>query len=192
MLKHAITLAVRNFRRHKSSFIINLIGLSTGLACALLIFLWVNDELKMDKFHANDDRLFRVMEHQDYAESIMTTTSTPGLLAETLKEEFPEIEHASTITWPNRYTLSVGEKNIGATAYHADVDFFHMFSFDLLVGQPGQLLKSHNELVLSRSTAENLFETVDNAIGQSLEINHDEVYSIAGVFEDPPQNSQKT
>ena len=69
MLKHAITLAVRNFRRHKSSFIINLIGLSTGLACALLIFLWVNDELKMDKFHANDDRLFRVMEHQDYVES---------------------------------------------------------------------------------------------------------------------------
>ena len=99
MLKHNILLTLRSFRRFKSSFFINLIGLTAGLVCTLLIYLWVMDELQIDKFHAKDHRLFRVMEHQQYADEIMTTWSTPGLLAETLKQEIPEIEHAATTTW---------------------------------------------------------------------------------------------
>ncbi|HMQ00661.1 MAG TPA: hypothetical protein PKC24_12830, partial [Cyclobacteriaceae bacterium] len=72
MFKHYITLIYRNILRAKSYFLINLVGLSTGLACTLLIYLWVRDELRMDKFHEKDARLFQVMEHQQYAEEIMT------------------------------------------------------------------------------------------------------------------------
>lgn len=189
MNSHSLKLSLRNFRRHKSSFFINLIGLSTGLACTLLILLWVSDELQMDKFHANNDRLFNVMEHQQYAEDIMTTHSTPGLLAETLKEEVPEIEYAVTTTWRNSYTLSVGEQNMKAYGYDVGPDFFHIFSFELLHGQAEQVLQEPNAILLSASTAENLFGSTGQAVGQSLEVDHDEVYQVSGVFADVPAKS---
>lgn len=189
MNPHTLKHTLRNFRRHKSSFFINLIGLSTGLACTLLIVLWVNDELQMDKFHALEDRLYNVQEHQQYAESVMTTHSTPGMLAETLKEEVPEIEYAATITWNNTYTLTTGETNIQARGYHAGSDFFKMFSFDLLQGQPETVLRDLNAIVLSKSTAENLFGSAADAVGKSLEINHEEVYQVSGIFADTPNNS---
>ncbi|MDH3649918.1 MAG: ABC transporter permease, partial [Saprospiraceae bacterium] len=134
MIKHNLRLALRNFKRYKSSFLINFLGLSTGLACALLIFLWVNDELQINKFHAKDDRLYQVMEHQSYAEGLMTTTSTPGLLAETLKEEIPEVEHAATTTWVGEFTLSQGELNLKAEGWYVGADFFNIFSYPLLDG----------------------------------------------------------
>jgi putative ABC transport system permease protein len=109
MLKHSLLMIYRNFLRSKGYFFINLIGLAAGLVCTLLIYLWVRDELRMDKFHTKENRLFQVMEHQQYADNIMTTTSTPGILAETLKEEIPEVEYAATTTWISPYTLSVGE-----------------------------------------------------------------------------------
>src|SRR5688572_27835530 len=112
MLKHYFILIYRNILRSKSYFFINLIGLSAGLVSTLLIYLWVRDELRMDKFHEKDSRLFQVMEFQQYADEIMTTTSTPGLLAETLKEEVPEVEFAATTTWINDFTLSIAEHNV--------------------------------------------------------------------------------
>jgi predicted permease len=190
MLKHALVLAFRNFRRHKSSFFINLIGLSTGLACALLIFLWVNDELKIDKFHEKDERLYQVLEHQQYAGEIMTTWSTPGLLAETLAEEVPEIEHAATVMWPGRYTLSVGDKNFKGLGRYAGPDFFHLFSFPLLHGQPETVLADLNGIVLSKSMAENLFGSAEKAMGQAVELDHDELFTVSGIAEDiMPQSS---
>lgn len=189
MNTHSLKLSLRNFRRHKSSFFINLIGLSTGLACTLLILLWVNDELQIDKFHANNERIYNVMEHQQYAEDIMTTHSTPGLLSETLKEEVPEIEYAVTTTWRNSYTLSVGEQNVTAYGYDVSPDFFQIFSFELIYGQPEQVLQEPNAILLSASTAENLFGSTDQAMGQSLEVNHNEVYQVSGVFADVPAKS---
>ena len=92
MLKHNLLILFRGFKREKSTFLINLIGFTAGLACTLLIALWINDEVRVDAFNEKDNRLFQVMEHQTYSDKILTTTSTPGLLAETLKEEFTEID----------------------------------------------------------------------------------------------------
>ena len=77
MLHHSLLLIYRNFLRAKSYFLINLVGLTTGLTCTLLIYLWVSDELKMNKFHEKDARLYSVMEHQKYATDIMTTSPHP-------------------------------------------------------------------------------------------------------------------
>ena len=166
-----------------------LLGFSTGLACALLIFLWVNDETHIDKFHENDERLFHVMEHQQYSESIMTTTSTPGLLAETLVEEIPEIEYGTTLIWETDYTLTVGDKNITAGGRHAAKDFFKIFSFDLISGNPDQVLVEPQTVVISKSVAENLFGSVESALNQSIERNHDELFKVTGVFEDVTERS---
>src|ERR687892_444640 len=109
MLRHNLILIFRNFKRFKTTFFINLIGLSTGVACTLLIYLWVKDELTMDKFHALDARLYQLMEHQQHSGSIRVTDSTPWLLAETLQDGIPEGEYAVVATptyWFSRQTLS--------------------------------------------------------------------------------------
>src|SRR5688572_31287213 len=96
MLLHYLMIIYRNFSRYKGSFFLNLIGLSTGLAGTLLIYLWVNDELNFDKFHEHDHRLYQVLENQKSGDKIVTIESTPGLLAEALLEEIPEVELTAT------------------------------------------------------------------------------------------------
>src|SRR5690606_31057263 len=98
MLRHNLILIFRNYKRFKTTFLINLIGLSTGVACTLLIYLWVNDELKMDKFHSLDDRLYQLREHQQHSADVRGTDSTPWLLAEALDDEMPEAEYAVVAT----------------------------------------------------------------------------------------------
>lgn len=187
MIKHAIKLAFRTFSRHKASFLINVVGLSTGLACALLIFLWVQDEKNVDQFH--DDNLYQVLEHQTYAEGIMTTSSTPGLLARTLKEEIPEIEFAATVNWSNSYTLSVGDKNVKAVGHHAESDFFKLFNFHLIQGSADDVLTDQSHIVLSEKTAQSLFGSTDAAMNQIVELDHDWQYQVVGIFDNLPENS---
>jgi putative ABC transport system permease protein len=189
MIRHSIKLAFRNFIKYRSSFVINLVGLSTGLACALLIFLWVNDEVQMDKFHEKDHRLYRVLEHQQYVEGIMTTQSTPGLLAETLAEEIPEIEHAATVNWLNNYTISFGDENLKAEGHYVTPDFFQLFSYRLLAGDQNSALRDLRSIVISRELAEVFFGSVEDAMGQTMEIDHEKSFIVNGVLEKLPQNS---
>ena len=189
MFKHHLLLALRSFKRFKNSLFINLTGLSTGLACTMLIFLWVNDELKVDRFHAKDDRLYQVMEHQKYADNIMTTTSTPGILAEGLKDEIPEIKYAATTTWISKYTLSFGEKNLKANGYHVGEDFFNIFSYNLIQGDADQVLKDKSSIVISQSLAKSLFGSSEEAIGKQIEYQHDKTYLVSGIFDEIPSNS---
>lgn len=189
MLKHNLLLLYRNFIRAKSYFLINLIGLSTGLVCTLLIYLWVRDEFQMNQFHEKDAQLFEVMEHQQYADEIMTTTSTPGILAESLKEEFPEVQYAVTTTWINKYTLSNKDHNVNAKGYHVGKDFFQVFSFPLLQGDPSQVLQDKLGMVISQDLAKKLFGTEKNAIGKMVEFQHEKTFQVTGVFEETPPNS---
>lgn len=189
MLKHHILLTYRNFLRYKSSFFINLIGLSSGLACALLIYLWVNDELHVDKFHEKDDRLYQVMEHQDYADRLLTTTSTPGLLAETLKEEIPEIEYSATTTWINEFTLSAGEVNTKGDGYYVGPDFFNIFSYGLNTGNPDDVLRDKNSIVISEDLAIQLFGTSENVVGREVLLQQEHPLLVSGVFDGTPDQS---
>src|ERR1700710_1955782 len=101
MFRHNWQIIYRTFKRYKSAFIINLIGLSTGLACTLLIFLWISDELAFDKFHRYDNRLYQVMINERQGDRINTSDGTNGLLGEIIKKALPEVEYAVTTTPPN-------------------------------------------------------------------------------------------
>lgn len=190
MIQHSLLLIYRSFLRNRGYFLINLIGLATGLACTLLIFLWVRDELNVNKFHVLDERLYEVMEHQRYADYVMTTTSTPGILAETLKEEFPEVEYAATTTWIEPFTLSIKDHNVKAKGYHVGSDFFNMFSYPLLQGQADQVLKDKFSIVISRDLAVKLFgEGEKEVVGKTIELQHDKSFIISGIFENLPSSS---
>ena len=191
MLKHYLTIIYRNFIRAKSYFLINVLGLSTGLACTLLIYLWVTDEYRMDKFGIDDDRRYQVMEHQRYADEIMTTQSTPGILAENLKADMPEVEYAAATSWVGDYTLSIGEKNVKAKGFHVGKEFFKIFPFTMLQGQPEQVLEDKLGMVISRDLAIKLFGTDENAVGKTVEFQHDKQFHVTGVFEGTPVNSSQ-
>ena len=194
MLKHNLLIIFRNFIRSKSTFFINLIGLSTGLACALLIYLWVNDELHVDKFNKNDSRLYQVMENAHLSDRVITQPYTPDFLAETMSEEIPEIEYAAGVTpssWFG-FTLSVNETNLRAIGQFADKDFFNMFSFHLLQGNPNKVLTDKDAVVISEELAKKLFNTTENVIGKTIEwqlLDYKEQAIISGIYEVVPENS---
>ena len=190
MFQHTLLLAYRGFLRFKNTFFINLIGLSTGLACALLIYLWVSDELSVDKFHEKDSRLFQVMENRKTAEGIGTNDQSAGLLAETLAEEFPEVEYAvSTELRDETKTLSVGDKSIKGKLFYASPDFFNTFTYQLIQGDKKEVLKNAKSIVISAELARKLFPATENSIGQTIELQHEKQYQVSGVFAGVPDNS---
>jgi putative ABC transport system permease protein len=193
MLEHQLLLIYRNFKRFKSSFFINLIGLSTGLACTLLIYLWVDDEFKVDKFHANDRRLYQLMEYQQNAvNNVRVTNSTPGLLAEELESNMPEVEYSAVVTpfyWFDKSSLSIGDKRIEAGGIYAGKNFFNIFSFGLTHGDAGKVLADKNSIVISESTAIALFNTTENVIGKAVEFQREKEYIVSGIFKGTPSNS---
>jgi putative ABC transport system permease protein len=194
MLRHHILLIFRNAKRFKTTFFINLIGLSTGLACALLIYLWVTDEMAVDKFHEHDSRLFQVMESQQHSGSIRVTNSTPWLLSEALEEAFPEIAYAVVATptyWYGGQTLSVNNNAVKANGKYASRDFFNVFSYQLIHGNREQVLSDKRSMVISRKLALKLFNTTDDVIGKTVELQHSDLYKVTGVFEDLAGNTSE-
>lgn len=195
MLRHNLLLIYRSFKKFKSTFLINLIGLSTGLACALLIFLWVRDEMRVDKFHEKDSRLYQVMANHHNTDVIITQEGTPDLLAETLADELPEVEYAvGTLSLKlfGKLTLVNEELKLKATGQFASRDFFNIFSYPLLHGEKGEVLINRNDIVISEELATKMFSTVGQAVGKSLEwqlLNFREQATIVGVFQTLPANS---
>ncbi|MEO1013232.1 MAG: FtsX-like permease family protein [Bacteroidota bacterium] len=173
MVRYNLLFFVRNLLSNKRSFIINSVGLTTGLACVLFIFLWVTDELGIDRFHENRAHLYQVMMNFENSDGIFTSEGTPSILAETLKEEYPEVTHAigSTIGFGMPlFTLSPEDKNINAKGLFVDKDFFEMFSFPLLRGQKESVFEKKRSIVISEQMAVNLYGSLDAAIGKSLEV----------------------
>jgi putative ABC transport system permease protein len=188
MLKNYIKTSFRNFTRNKSSFLINVTGLSLGLAGSILILLWVMDERSVDKFHPDIDRIYQVMEHQMYSETINTTSATPGVLAPALKQEIPEFEYVATYSRDQEYLFSIGEKSLKSTGIYTRTDLFHILHFGVITGNPATWLQEPNTLVLSATAAQRYFENED-ALGQQLIVNNEEVYTVTGVYQDFPAHS---
>ena len=189
MFRHNLLLTYRNFKRYKSTFLINLIGLSSGLACALLIFLWVNDELSVDAFHEKDAQLYQVMQHRVQDGEVVTSTWVPGLTAQTLVEEMPEVELAVAAFALDHYTLSADDKDIQATGQYVGEAFFKLFSYPLQQGDANQVLADRSAIVISETLARKLFNTTENVVGKTIEWQHEEQYQVTGVFADIPRQS---
>lgn len=195
MFRHNLLLIYRNFKRFKNTFFINLVGLSTGLACVLLIYLWVKDEVMIDKFHEKDSQLFRVMVNNPRSEGIETSPSTQAILADALKEEMPEIEYAvACLGGSVEITLTAGDRHILKNGVLAQKDFFKIFSYDLVQGDKNQVLADKKSIVISEETAIALFNTTENIIGKIIQwqfpYGKDEVY-VSGIFKNIAANSSR-
>ena len=161
MLKHNLKIAFRNIKKDKGTFLINLIGLSTGLACTMLIYLWVVSEKSMDQFHENKGQLHQVLQNIKFNDSdILTWEWTQGLLAKALKDEMPEVEmSASVIPLGGTGIISSGENSFKVHDQFVSESFFDVFTFPLLHGNKNEVLKDKNSVVLSEKLALKLFNT---------------------------------
>jgi len=194
MFRNHFKLAWRNLLKDRLFSILNLIGLSTGLASAIGIYLWVSHEMNVNKFTNHDDRIFQVV--QTVSNSNAANESTPGLLAEALRKELPEVEYSSSVIPSNGFSdkgLAVfNETHIRAAAQFVSEGFLNIFPLSFIEGDANRIFTDKNGIVLSRDLAMKLFGRVDNVVGKTIEWrqeNFDGNYIVTAVFEKLPSNS---
>jgi ABC-type antimicrobial peptide transport system permease subunit len=195
MIKNYLKIAWRNIVRNKAFSIINIMGLALGLACSLLIMLWVNDEKNIDAFHANGKYLYQVYERNFYDGKVTADYPTQGLLAEELKRVIPEIQYASGFEYASApgtaTTFEVGDKITKMNGMFAGEDFFKMFSYPLLQGKTAAALTEPNSVAVSQKMAEYFFGSAANAIGKSIRFENQEELKVTAVFESIPSSSSQ-
>jgi len=191
MLKHYLTIAFRNLYRNKIHSTINILGLSLGIACCVLIAIFVNDEWTFDKFHTKADRIYRVWLQEYYGpDEQFFSTVTPFPMGPTIKENFDEFEHEVRF---NGFTaqLRVGEDNYTQRVDIAGENFFELFDFNFIEGDRKQILKRQDDVLLTKNMAERFFGE-SNPIGKVISIQIiDEFrdYTVRAVTDNIPGNS---
>lgn len=184
MLKNYLLTALRNLRKQRGFAAINLTGLALGMACSLLILLWVQDERGVDGFHAKGSRLFYVYERNHMGGKIQSWHWTQGPLAVELKKDIPEVEGATAIASSYTGVFSVGEKKLKKEGFAAGPDFFSMFSFPILEGDGRAALSAPDGIAISRRMAIELFGSVNAAIGRAIHYNDKKELAVRAVYED--------
>ncbi|HRI61719.1 MAG TPA: ABC transporter permease [Saprospiraceae bacterium] len=196
MFQHNLLLIYRNFQRHKSTFFINLLGLSAGLACTFLIYLWISDELGFDKFHTRDAQLFQVMELSAEGGKKIVHDGTQGLLGASMAKDLPEVESAVSMLNLAKYgqnlPFTFEGKSVERTGIFATHNFFDVFSFPLKAGQSAQLFSDRNAVVISEKMAQSIFGSAEAAVGKTLDweaFGKKRQSQVSGVFENLPANN---
>lgn len=187
MLKNYLNVAFRNLIKHRFYSLINILGLSTGLTCFLMITLFVVDEMSYDKFHSDGDRIYRMDFTGDINGSEFITALAGAPVAETMVQDFPEVEDATRLRATGNWLIK--KKNAESTfseeeVVFADKNFFEFFDFPLLSGDPATCLDRPKTLVLRKDEAEKIFGTED-PVGQMVVLDNDEDWEVTGVYDVP-------
>ncbi|WAC14897.1 ABC transporter permease [Dyadobacter pollutisoli] len=189
MLANYLKIAFRSLLKNTVYSAINIGGLAVGMAVAMLIGLWVYDELTFDKYHRNYDRLVQVMQHQSFNGSIGTEKSIPIPLVTELRNRYgSDFKHLAMSTWQGGHVLAYGEKRISKGGNFMDVEMPEMLSLKMLKGDHGAL-KETNSIILSAKTAEALFGPVD-PMGKIVRMDNKMDVRVTGVYEDLPFNTE--
>lgn len=194
MIKNYLKIAFRNLKKDKQFTLLNVVGLSAGIACTLLIYLWVHDELSYDKFFDNNNRLYQVMEHRKNSGSQALTDESSGLLSDVIKVQEADVEYAAPVAppdWFQKATLTVGDKTIRARGQYAGKDYFKIFSFKMIAGDRNKVLNDKTSIVISEGLAKRLFNTTENVVGKGIKVQQDKVFFVSGVYELPVHSSQQ-
>jgi len=187
MIRNYFMTTLRNLIRNKVFALINIFGLAIGLACVILFFLWVSDEVSYDRFHQNKDRIFNLLSIFSRQET-NSMSVTPFPLAPTLSERHPEVESFSRY-WNYPALVSHGEITFLDERIHlVDPGFLEMFSFSTISGDPLEALSNRSSIVITQSEAVKYFGEED-PMGKILTLNGDLKLAVAAVVEDPPRNS---
>ena len=201
MLKNYFKIAYRSLLKHKGFTFINLMGLAVGMACCLLIGLYVQDELSYDRYHEHADRIYRIL-HADLDADAPQSLSVPAPedfwvwgnapVGPALAADFPEIEKVVRFTHPYNLLFEHENKRFQEDkVLFMDSTVFDVFSWKLLAGNPNKALVAPNSLVLTKSVAEKYFGNA-NPIGETILVDNETLCTVTGVMEDVPANTHFT
>ncbi len=190
MLNNLLKHSLRSFKRQRSYIIINVLGLSIGIACSLLIAIFVINEACYDRYNTKKERIFRVILDGKIGGQDITQASTAAVIGPTMMQEFPEIEDFLRINgWGPTIVNYNNQTFMEEHMVEADSSFFNLFSVKVLKGDPKNLLNAPHKAVLSESTAKKIFGDL-NPIDKTLKIGSDSIrFTISGVMADIPGNS---
>jgi putative ABC transport system permease protein len=201
MIRHFFQIAWRNLLKRKFYSFINIAGLAIGMACCVLITLYVQHELSYDQYHTKHDRTYRVLQTFRSVQRGETLAAPApedyqvwgcAPVGPALQADFPEIEKVAQFMSPVSLLLQQGEKRFQQDdLLFMDSTAFDVFSWKMLFGDPHTALTAPNSIVLTKTVAQKFFGD-KNPIGQSLRVDNLENYMVTGVMEDVPPNSQFT
>jgi len=188
MIKNYLKTTFRSLLKNRSYSFLNIAGLAIGIACASLIFLWVQDEVTFNHNFAKKDVLYKVYENQTYEGKIATFFGTPGPMAKAMKAEIPGIKNVARMSGDQGQIFSLGDKVITETGNYADAELFSMLDLPFEKGSASNAFKELNSVVISETMSKKFFGDSD-PIGKSLKVNNEQDYLVTGVFKDLPKNS---
>jgi putative ABC transport system permease protein len=188
MFRNYFKIAFRNLIKNKGYTFINIAGLATGMAVALLIGLWVWDELTYNRYHKNYDRLAQVWQHNNYNGVKQSQVSNPYVMAEEIRNNFgSDFKYVIQSTWNFGRILTIGDKKFNKSGMYWEPEVIDMFSIKLLKGDPASAMKDPYSILLSESVAKTFFGDAD-PMGQTMRINNKNDVKVTGVYEDMPHS----
>ena len=188
MIRNYFKVAWRNLVKSKGYSLINIGGLAVGMAVAMLIGLWVYNELSFDKYHANYDRIAQVMQHANYNGEVGSQTANPAVMGPELRSKYGDnFKYVVQSSWTGGHLLSVGNKHISKTGIYFEPDAPEMLSLKMLKGTRAGLKDPHS-ILLSASAAEAIFGN-ENPIDKTIKLDRSQDVKVTGVYEDLPDNT---
>ncbi|MTI39009.1 ABC transporter permease, partial [Fulvivirga lutimaris] len=199
MFKNIIKISLRNIRKNKSHTIVNVVGLSLGISAAVIIFSILRFDLSFDNYHKDSDSIYRLVKTEQVGDGgeIVHDAGMPYPLRESFKEEFPDVEFltfvdcnslSGLVTVDYEGERKKYEEEIGVQAFVMQ-DFFKIFNYQFLSGNPEKALVDNYSVVLSKSLAEKYFGDYKKALGQTINIENYFDVTVTGVVADPPMNT---
>jgi putative ABC transport system permease protein len=188
MIKNYIKIAWRNLFRNKGFSLTNILGLTIGMTCTMLILLWVQDELSYDKFHSNYKHIYQVIANRDFKNQMFTDRSMVLPLASSLEATYPQIKNAVVTTYNEDHILTNGNTKLTKNGLTASEHFFNMFSWKVLKGNPVAAIHDPSSIIITESTAKALFGNED-PMNKMLRVDNENNLKVTAVLADLPGNS---
>jgi putative ABC transport system permease protein len=188
MLGNYCKIAWRNLSRSRVFSIINITGLAIGMAGALLILLWIQNELSFDQFHKKKTRIYKIYNSVVFNGKIETWGSTPMVMAPVLKQ-YPEVENITRVNWVAAFILKTNDKQLQPQGYLTDPGFLTMFDFPLVKGNTATALDQPHSIVITEQLSQKLFGHTD-ALGKVIRIDSNALFTVTGIMKNLPNNTQ--
>jgi putative ABC transport system permease protein len=190
MFKNYVKLTLRSLTKNKAYSFLNIFGLSIGIACAALIFLWVEDEVNFDTANVKKDRIYLARENQKYDTYVFTHSSTPGVMAPAIQAEIPGIANTCrTSEGGTSLLFSNGDRSVLATGKYAESSIFSIFTLPFLQGNAASAFTQLHSIVITEKTAKKFFGDDKNILGKNIRVDNKQDYTVTGILKDIPQNS---
>ena len=189
MIQNFLKIAIRNLWKNKTFSVINIAGLSLGIAVFTLIMLWVKNEYSYNDFYRDKDRIAAVMINQSFESGeIQTYPATPLPLAKALMDDLPGVSLAATTTWGDQLQFTVDDKDFIEYGLYVSPEYMNVFGYELIKGEKKEILKKPNTIVITESIAEKYFGA-ENPVGRSIVIGKERTCEVVGVMKNVPKNA---